>query len=145
MSVLDRANTRPVELAAPTQTGTFSVAWDVPARAINEPRVRAWLRERLASTYERADVRVCWRVSAHDACELQVRAGEECLRVLATAPATLETWREQNRLVTSASVGDTFSVTMLHEGSCTRLLYARTRWTDLHVEGGRYDVAEMVA
>ena len=145
MSVLDRSNARPAELSAPTQVGAFSIVWDVPARAINEPRVQAWLRERLASGYERADVRVCWRVSAHDACELQVRAGEHCLRVLATAPATLDTWREQNRMVTCASVDDTFSVTILHEGATARLLYARTRWTDLHVDGGRYDVAEMVA
>lgn len=145
MSVLDRSDTRPVELSAHATMGAFCVAWDVPARAIREARVEAWLRERLGAAFERADVRVCWRISAHDACELTVQAGQQSLRVIATAPATLDTWREQNKLVTCASVGDAFSVTMLHDGAATRLLYARTRWTDLLVDGGRYDVAELVA
>lgn len=145
MSVLDRSDARPMELSALAAVGAFCVAWDVPARAILEPRVQAWLRERLAAGYDKADVRVCWRICAHDACELVVQAGQDSMRVVATAPATLDTWREQNRVVTCASVHDAFSVTMLHEGGSTRLLYARTRWTDLLVEGGRYDVAEMVA
>lgn len=145
MSVLDRSDVRPVELAAPVPEGAFCVAWDVPARAIHEPRVQAWLRERLGAGFDKADVRVCWRISAHDACELMVQAGHDAIRVMATAPATLDTWREQHRVVTCASVADAFSVTMLHEAGLTRLLYARTRWSDLHVEGGRYDVAEMVA
>ncbi|GDX97945.1 hypothetical protein LBMAG48_03490 [Phycisphaerae bacterium] len=149
MSVIDRSNSqaRQLHVAAKQparRDSAFVVAWEVPARAIRDARAATWLREKLGTAYCKSDAVVSWRVSAHEACELTIRVGTDSLRIMAVAPATLDTWRENGHAMVSAVVGDKLAVTLLHDEAGPRLMYARMNWTGLGVEGGRYDVAEMV-
>lgn len=148
MSVIDRTNLQTPAMRAVREqaepAGAFSVAWDVPARAIGDARVSAWLRETLGAGFEKLDARIRWRVSAHEACELSVHAADCTMRVLAVAPATMDSWRENGHAMTCATVGDRLALTVLHDENGSRLLYARMNWSELGVEGGRYDVVELV-